>query len=345
MNYLRNRHEQLASFLREGIVKGTYGDPLPSTRVWAQQLGVGRPTLLRALQVLASDGLITMTKRGATLVQGEPASQGAAAPVPKVVRILTHDKFSGRFDLQTIRLSEQLQNHGIRLDVESCSFSRLKTIASQAEHPWEFCCLLSIPVEYQKHFVSRKDSTLVLGFTRPEVSLPYLTPDLNGAIRHATNALLRKGFKHLVMLELTSKTAGVAQCVQTFKKTCKEWRIQPIKSRVQMIWGDFTSMRIAMERLVRKVKEPCGIVVHAPISLGVLVTSLIQRGIDIPNHVRIMALEYRVEEVQFSVPITHYGDSAEHYSRHILHAALHYFETGKIPDIQKVLPMTETTYG
>lgn len=346
MNYLRNRHEQLASFLREGIGNGTYGTPLPSTRVWARQLGIGRPTLLRALQVLAAEGLIEISKQGATLVQSKlTEARPAAPPVTKVVRILSHDALSGQFNLQIIRLSEQLQNHGIRLVVESCSFPRLKAIAAQAEQPWELCCLLSIPVAYQKYFISRKASSLVLGFTKPEIALPFMTPDLNGSIRHATNALLRQGFQRLAMLELTSKTAGVAQCIQTFEETCAAWQAHQVTSQVQLIWGDFTSMRLEIQRFVRRLTEPCGIVVHAPISLGVLVTSLIQHGIDIPNQVRIMALEHQIGDVQFSVPITHYGNSAEQYSRHILHAALHYFETGALPDIQKVLPMSEATYG
>ena len=158
-----------------------------------------------------------MTKRGAVLVPVEQKPQPTALPSHKVVRILTQGNIGGNFDAEIIRLSEQLQLHGIRLIVESCNPSRLKTIASQPCHAWEFCCLLSIPVACQKYFLLKKDSTLVIGFTNSESHLRYLTPDLNGSTRHAANSLLRQGFKHLVMFDKLSKTVGVARCCQTFK--------------------------------------------------------------------------------------------------------------------------------
>lgn len=343
MNYLRDRCEQLANFLREGIVRGDYADPLPSTRVWCQQLGVGRPTLLRALQILTSEGLITMTKRGSVLAPIEQKPPPTPHPTTKVVRVLTYGEAVEGFDLELIRLSEQLQSHGIRLVIEPCNLPRLKSIVSQAIHPWELCCLLSIPVSYQRHFSSRKNSTLVIGFTNPESALNYLSPDLDGSIRHATHSLLRQGFKHLVLIDMSAKTAGVAKCVQTFKKTCGDWRTQPIQSDIHLLWDDFTYMRDAIRKIVAKIKAPCGIVIHAPMSIGILVSTLLQKGFDVPKEIGIMAVEYREEEVQFSVPITHYQVSADRYAKEIMHAALHYFETGKLPEMKKVLPMNVTT--
>ena len=344
MNYLRDRCEQLANFLREGILRGEYAVPLPSTRAWCQQLGVGRPTLLRALQVLASEGLITMTKRGAVLVPVEKRPPTVSHAATRVVRVLTHGGDVGGFEMEIIRLSEQLQLHGIRLVIESCNLPRLKTIASQGIHPWELCFLLSIPVSYQKHFSERKDSTLVLGFANPDSPLNYLSPDLDGSIRHATHSLLRQGVKHIVLIEMLAKKAGVTRCVDTFQKTCNEWRAHPITSEVHLAWNDSTSMQNSIKKIVSKIKPPCGIVIHAPISLGILVSNLLQKGFEIPGQVRIMALEYREEEVRFSVPVTHYKTSMDRYAKEVMHAALHYFETGKLPVIKKVLPMTSGTF-
>jgi len=345
MNYLRYRSEQLANFLREGILRGEYPAPFPSTRIWCQQLGVGRPTLLRALQALHSEGLISMTKRGAVLSPLRQNLETISHQTPKIVRILTQGSSGGYFDLEIIRLSEQLQLHGIRLVIESCNLVRLKKVASQPGHSSELYCLLSIPVGYQKHFLPRKDSTLVLGFTNSELSLPYLTPDLNGCTRHATNSLLRQGFKRLIMLENSVKTAGAAQCVETFKNACKDWHSQQVQFEVHLIWTDLTSMRSSIKRIVSKIKEPCGILIHAPISLGILVTNLLQKHFDIPKQVAIRAIEYRVEEVQFSVPIPHYAVSTDRFTKEILHVALHFFETGVLPDVRKVLPMDVTTHG
>ncbi len=345
MNYLRDRSEQLADFLRERILNGDYEDPLPSTRAWCQKLGVGRPNLFRALQVLTSEGLISMTKRGAILAPVRSKSQVTTPANPKVVRILTLTNSGGHFDLEVIRLSEHLQLQGIRLAVETCSLTRLKSIAAQPSHPWELLCLLSIPLDYQNFFLPRKYSALVIGFANPEASLPYLTPDLNGSTRHAALSLLRRGFKHLVMLNVSSKAAGVAQSVQAFEQACRDWRDQPIQSEVQLIWYDFVSMQLAIRKLATKIKDPCGILLYAPISAGILVTALLQKGLAIPKQVEIMAIEHRTEEVQFNVPVTHYEVSVDRYAKEILHVALHYFETGKVPLVQKALPMKVTNRG
>lgn len=345
MNFLRDRCEQLANFLRDGILQGEYPVPLPPTRVWCQQLGVGRPTLLRALQILNAEGLISMTKRGAILksVNRRPKPELHAAT--KVVRILTYGDTGGNFEMEIIRLSEQLQIQGIRLVVESCNLPRLKSIAAQPQNPWELCCLLSIPIGYQKYFFHRKDSVLVIGFTNSGFPLHYLTPDLMGSTRHATHGLLRQGFKHLVMLNRVANTAGVAQCVETFKTTCANWRTQPIQADIQLIHCDYGSMRNAIKKLVNKIKGPFGIVTHAPISVGILVSALLQKGFKIPEQVSIRTIEYRLEEVQFCVPIIQYQVSIDRYTKEILHAALHYFETGKLPETKKILPMSVTTHG
>jgi len=345
MNVLRDRCEQLANFLREAIIQGDYAPPLPSTRAWCQQLGVGRPTLLRALQILASEGVISMTKRGAVLNSRPSKDKSAVQATTKIVRSLTHGAYSGTFDGAIIRLADQLQSQGVRLVVESCNLQRLAAIASQESSPSELCCLLSIPVAYQNAFYHRRESVLVMGLTSPESPVSYMTPDLNGSVRHATHSLLRQGFKRLVMFERVSKTFGVSQCIQTFRTSCEEWRVQPIQSDVHLVWNDYTAMRTTIRRFAAKTRDPFGLVVHAPVSIGILISALLQEGMKIPEQVSIRALEYREDAVQFSVPITHYQVCIDRYAKEVLHLALHYFERGRLRKMQKALPMTVLTSG
>jgi DNA-binding GntR family transcriptional regulator len=59
-------YQQLAAILTRGIETGQWATgPLPSVKALQQQFGVGRDTVLHALQVLRDAGLIfTVPKRG-----------------------------------------------------------------------------------------------------------------------------------------------------------------------------------------------------------------------------------------------------------------------------------------
>jgi DNA-binding LacI/PurR family transcriptional regulator len=265
---------------------------------------------------------------------------------PRVVRVLGQTKALDECEHKLHLLSELLQSHGIQLTLEYCSLARLKTIAAQPSRSFELLCLLSIPIHYQSLFLRRKIPPLIMGLGDPKLSLPFITNDLHSSTRHATLSLLRRGFKRIVMLNIESKAAGVAQTVETFRKTCETWTHPLSHVEEILIWNDFLSMQIAFERLAAKIKgDPYGILVFSPLSVGILVTSLLQRGIAIPKQVEIMAMEHQEETLRFSVPITHYASPAVRSAKELLHVALHYFETGTVQLVQKMLPMKVNKLG
>ncbi len=68
---------QLALQIRQAIASGLMraGDPLPSTRRLAAELGINPNTVARALQDLARDGVIRTVPGGGTFA-GEPGAAG-----------------------------------------------------------------------------------------------------------------------------------------------------------------------------------------------------------------------------------------------------------------------------
>ena len=342
MPFHGGRAEQLASFIREQILRKELSNPLPSSRVWCRQLNVGRPNLLRALHILEHAGLVTITANGAAIVPFKADAKSHPLSHSRLARFL----FLGRNypELQhdtkwLFTLSEGMQNSGIRLSLERCGSMRLGTIASQRPHRDELCFLHSLPGSYQRLFMDRKRPAVVIGYTGENITLPFLTPDLEGSTRHATLRLLRRGLKHIVLINLANREAGITKSIESFKAACTQWPHQPVRADVVRVWNDITSLRSTMEKLAVKMKEPCGFIVFSPVSVGILATALLQRGISIPEKAEIVAIEHCPDEISLSVPITLYGFPTRRFAKAILDSADHYFETGKVPVVDKTLDL------
>ncbi len=69
-----SQYRQLADLLRAAILRGDYppGSTFPSEPELAEQHGVSRPTINRALLVLRSEGLIRVERGRGTIVRSVP---------------------------------------------------------------------------------------------------------------------------------------------------------------------------------------------------------------------------------------------------------------------------------
>ena len=86
-----------------------------------------------------------------------------------------------------------------------------------------------------------------------------------------------------------------------------------------------------MKRLAEKAKEPCGFIVFYPVSVGMLTTALLQRGLSIPGDAEVMAIEHSPEDMSFSVPVTLYGFPTHRFAKTVLRICTRYFESGSLP--------------
>jgi len=357
MTFYGNRAEQLASYIKEKILSKELSDPLPPSRAWCRDLDVGRPTLLNALKILEHAGLLKTTARGAKIVPGswmkKPTPSSASAATPKSVKAgVVRLPLTARFlyygrnykELQQgskwfLALSWTLQSHGIRLVLERCNAIRLKAIASHEPHQDELCFLYSLPVPYQRLFVQHQKPAVVVGYAGQDVPLPFVTPDLSNTARHAALRLLRRGFSRLVLINLATREAGIAKCIEAFQSACNEWSHQPVHAEVVRFWNDLDSQRSAIIRLAARTKERCGFIVFYPVSVGMLTTALLQRGISIPGQAEIVAIEHSPEDMSFSVPVTLYGFPAHRFAKAVLGICLRYFETGSLPTAGKIVDL------
>src|ERR1043166_5451890 len=100
---------QLAEALRRTLQSGEWTTHLPSERELSERFGVSRPTLRRALQLLAEEGRVR-AERGIGWRVGRPQARGARTRQPKAVGILCFVPLdeASPFNLFAI---DKLQNH------------------------------------------------------------------------------------------------------------------------------------------------------------------------------------------------------------------------------------------
>lgn len=355
MTFYGNRAEQLASHIKEKIISRELSNPLPASRAWCRELEVGRPTLLNALKILEHAGFLQTTARGAKIEPGSWANAASSTSglvpnsvdsgttrLPMKVRVLYYGRNYKELQQSSkwfLTLSWTLQSHGIRLVLERCNATRLKAIASHAPHADELCFLLSLPVPYQRLFAQHQKPAVIVGYAGPDLRLPFVTMDLNNSARHAALRLLRRGCKRLVLINLAAREEGVLKSIQGFEAACREWPHKPVHAEVVRVWNDLESQRSAIRRLAARTKERCGFIIFSPVSVGILVTALLQQGISIPDDAEITAIEYSPEEISFNVPVTFYGFPVHRFAKAILTICLRYFEAGLLPAGGKIVDL------
>lgn len=342
MNFLNSRAEQVAEHIRKGILERRWKEPLPNTRDWARQLGISRPTLLLALHYLEKRGMLQINQRdGIRLRCLTPKYQHQQ----KTVRILCNG--SNDTDLSSWvwvwPLSEQLQTHQIQLCLEKCSYERLRLLCLEGKKNGrrsnELYLPCSFPAKFQRMFVTSRKPALFLGYPEKGLNIPYVTCDLVGAVRHAAHHLLRRGFAKVTLLVERGHAPWIEQIQQAFIAACAEWPQQPILPEVVLVPLPLEEQRIKIRRFVAYMKTRQGILMLHPLSVGLLITNLLAQGHSIPEKAQIGLIYSTPENINVDPTPFHYPFPLRIFVKTISHAAVHFFKTGFVPHIQKILPL------
>lgn len=342
----RSRPEQLAHHLRDQILHGQVAEPLPSTRDWAKQLGVGRHTLATALKMLVQEELLIPQGNQGFRLPPLPSKHDASAP-RNAMRSITywpdwrtlHTGGTGSSPL----LAQWLRPHGIEhrserwLDADFRRFE--KRPAARPDHRHELFFFASLPDSHQR-LIARANIPCVLGNAPVRgVDLPYLTCDWAGAIRHATFYLARRGFKRITLWARHSEAPHIANYCATFLNACREAPHGPIETEVFRPQLDVPSQSQAAHRTASRIKDRTGIIVVGPLAVSVLMTVLLRCGVRIPEQVEIAYVNTDPAQLAVVPVPVYYPYPVETIVKLIARAAIQYFETGERPRIRKLIPV------
>lgn len=346
MDLLNSRAGQLADFLRDQLSRGELAEPLPNTRAWAQRLGVGCRTLYGALHILERERWIVIRPRQgiSILARPEPSSSPPAAKAVRILyRGLDYPEFwvRERWGELFFLLSQSLQPHGIALRVERCTDARLRTICAAPARAGfrELLLLRSCPAPYQRQVARSGLPALIFGHRAPGVDLPYINYDLEGAVRHAVHRLLRRGVQPLYFLVEGGKAHGVERQSAAFRSACESWPHPPAGGEIVPISIRPDSQLDLLRRFAARVRKKCGILVAAPVSSAGVVLALLERRIKVPGDAEMVLIGGKPEAAFVSPTSVRYDISLEAGVKNITRAAVHFFETGAMPEVSKTIAM------
>lgn len=339
LNFLRSRAELVADHLRDCIRRGELSEPLPGTRAWCQQLGIARKTLDAALRILRHEGLVKVHARGHQLNrEARPRKPGSATATTRLVHLLyySHDypNLSADFGFVFL-LSEKLQAHEIQLRVERCSDARLRAIADGKSTSTELFFLAALAPRHQQLFAGSGKPSFIFGSRAPCVPLPYLAVDQAGGVAHGTRLLLRHGFAKINLLVVPAVAPGFAESVAAFESACKEWPHQPVHGKLIRMPAEESGMLAAVRRFAERVGERKGVLVIEPVAVGMVLTALLERGIRVPQQVEVVSVLPSPLTTRLCPPISFYQPPIRRIAKELTDIALHFFESGRLPQIEK----------
>ena len=120
-----------------------------------------------------------------------------------------------------------------------------------------------------------------------------------------------------------------------FGAACAEWPRQPVVGRPVPTALDGPSLKITIRRLAESLRGRIGLIVVAPVHIGMVVSALLQYQISIPGQVEVAALFHTPESVMLFPPLIHYAHPGAALDKHLDQVADQYFSTGRLPSVAK----------
>lgn len=286
--------ERVADTLRDLIGKGIWKDYLPTERSLSLKVEASRPTVRKALHILADTGLVKITAGHPTKIIRYAVKKRVSVERRHVV-MLTSRSSEGQ-GYWRIMFIDELQ---LRLNAHGYSFevitdhrlprrrinSFLKELVQHREA--NFWVLSSVGLAVQSWFQDQRISSVVDGSTFPQITLPSADFDHLAIGRHAGGVLLGLGHRRIALVSLCGDTAGE----QAMERGClKALEKHPHASLIAVIHtGEVNVIRSRLKSLLASKERPTAIIVGRSTDFIVVMSSLLEWGFRIPNDISLIA--------------------------------------------------------
>lgn len=233
--------EQAAEILEQAILRGELPDPLPGEIQLSEKLKISRPTLRKAMTILARRGLVETAKGRRTRICSRLRNGQQRAAESSVCFIVSAPQGSAT-TLMTTMLDEmkfQLTAQGIRWDAIYESQlagrrpeARLKEITSK-RHRASYV-LLSPSLPMQQWFEKSGYPVLVLGSCYEGIRLHSIDIDYRAVGWHAAGQFVKNGHKNILLIEPPWTPVGITateNALREYLNGVEESRLHVMKFR------------------------------------------------------------------------------------------------------------------
>ncbi len=238
-------------------------------------------------------------------------------------------------------LSQRLQPHRIQLILEKCTDIRLQAISRVKEKNYrhEFLVLRSLSEKNQLHFHHSGRPALVLGHCAPGIDLPFVNFDLEGAIRHAIRHFSRLGRQQIYFLINEGAAYGLHRLRDAFVTACQSWPHRPISGKIVCIPREPAAQFHELHRFSSSLQKMDGVLVMAPVNFAAVITTFLRYRGDIFPEIEMISVGSAADPPVSWPPAMRYYIMLEPAIKAITHAAVHFFETGFLPKLSKIIPL------
>jgi DNA-binding LacI/PurR family transcriptional regulator len=151
--------------------------------------------------------------------------------------------------------------------------------------------------------------------------------------------LLQRGVARVTLVHLNAEAAGIQSAIAAFRAAAADWPRQPVPARLLPTSLDRRSLTAMAQRLAQRVKDREGVIVLAPVPLGMVVTALLQHGVRVPAQADVISIFHSSEAVTLYPPPTSYPSPVAAIVKQLATAAAHFFTHAALPDLRKTIPV------
>lgn len=321
--------------MRAGLRKGQWRDHLPGERDLCERFQVSRPTVRAALAQLQREGLLELTHGQRRRILAAPRAQ-ASGPWRKVIGLLSPLTLAEMppfvlcwMDL----LRTHLMQAGFELDLHvsrACFATQPSGAlgAMVANAPAAAWVLLRSTERVQRWFLERGQPCVLAGSCAPGVILPSVDVDYRAAGRHAAGVLWRKQHRCVALLLPEGTLAGDAESEAGLREAFQRSDGGPGEVRVFRHDGTREGVIRRLDQALRRPDPTTAVVVARTAHALTVLTSLLQRGVRVPQDVAVIAPDDDRFLEHVTPSVTRYRVSPEVFARRLVRTVLLLVDTG-----------------
>lgn len=330
--------DQLVEILRTRLESGEWKTQVTGEHKLCKQLQVSRPTLRKALTVLAGEGWIRAERGLGWRVVAKPSARMAAVQRANKIGLLCFVSLNEATHFSLYQIDE-LQNHlqraGYPVEIfagpEFASQNYRMALRRLADNSGVSHWILLGPTpQVQEWFVAQKLTAFASATSDPRVPMPCLAVDLHALYRHAVGTLVKRGHRHIgwVVPLASLKKSDIA--MREFQAAVRSYQERySLLARTITHDGSPNEVRRQIDGVLRMEPRPTALLVLRPSHALTTVSHLVYRRVRVPQDISVLSVGYEPFLQHFTPSLAHYVIDTQGFVRQLCRLVLPWIETGR----------------
>jgi LacI family transcriptional regulator len=318
---------QVAQVLRENLALGVWKDHLPGERALSERLGVSRPTLRAALDLLRREGWLEVAHGCPTRILKSfrrPAARrtNVALLTPVPLRAMPPFMLHWLDDLrdELAAVGCQLEVHVAHTCYRPQPARALESLVRRS--PAAAWVMYRSTGPMQRWFQKRALPCLLAGSCVPGLKLPSVDVDYRATCRHAAGGLLAHGRRRIALVLPGAGGAGDVESERGFHEAFANTRTKRVAALVLRHDGTPAHIAAVLDHALRAPAPPDGFIVARSAHVVTVVTHLQRRGVRVPEDATVVSRDDDAFLESIVPPIPRYVCNPAQFARHVSRAVL-----------------------